>query len=54
MGEEVEKNAHAVLLMPIENCLGWHQNTWAPLQQQLEDLGFRWEKFLAEQPRSLG
>src|SRR5256884_501828 len=37
-----------------EDCLGWHRSTWLPLQQQLADLAFRWEKFLAEQPAVLG
>src|SRR3989449_3412449 len=53
MGEEVEKTLMQ-FCDAIENCLGWHQYTWLPLQQQLEDLGFRWEKFLAEQPPVVG
>src|SRR5881296_151041 len=53
VGEEIEKT----LLQycdSIEDCLSWHSHTWRPLQQQLEDLGFRWEKFLAEQPAIVG
>src|SRR5438876_634410 len=53
VGEEIEKT----LLQycdSIEECLTWHNHTWRPLQQQLEDLGFRWEKFLAEQPAVVG
>jgi len=53
MGEEVEKTLMQ-FCDAIENCLGWHEQTWLPLQQQLEDLGFRWEKFLAEQPPVVG
>src|SRR6266550_4328597 len=53
MGEEVEKTL-LQFCDAIENCLGWHEHTWLPLQQQLEDLGFRWEKFLAEQPPVVG
>jgi len=53
MGEEVEKTLMQ-FCESIENCLGWHEHTWLPLQQQLEDLGFRWEKFLAEQPAVVG
>src|SRR6266852_2123856 len=53
MGEEVEKTLMQ-FCDSIENCLGWHEHTWLPLQQQLEDLGFRWEKFLAEQPAVIG
>ncbi len=53
MGEEIEKT----LLQycdSIEDCLSWHSHTWRPLQQQLGDLGFRWEKFLAEHPAVVG
>ena len=53
MGEEVEKTLMQ-FCDSIENCLGWHEHTWLPLQHQLEDLGFRWEKFLAEQPAVVG
>src|SRR6266436_5560552 len=53
MGEEVEKTLMQ-FCDAIENCLGWHQHTWLPLQQQLEDPGFRWDKFLAEQPAVVG
>src|SRR5258706_13401370 len=53
MGEEVEKTM-IQFFDSIEDCLGWHEHTWLPLQQQLEDLGFRWEKFLAEQPAVVG
>jgi very-short-patch-repair endonuclease len=53
MGEQVEKTL-LQFCDAIENCLGWHQHTWLPLQQQLEDIGFRWEKFLAEQPPVVG
>src|SRR5713101_2758467 len=53
MGEEVEKTLMQ-FCDAIENCIGWHEHTWLPLQQQLEDLGFRWEKFIAEQPAVVG
>jgi len=53
MGEEVEKTL-IQFCDSIEDCLEWHEHTWLPLQQQLEDLGFRWEKFLAEQPAVVG
>jgi very-short-patch-repair endonuclease len=53
MGEEVEKTLMQ-FCDSIENCLGWYKHTWLPLQQQLEDVGFRWEKFLAEQPAVVG
>ncbi len=53
MGEEVEKTLMQ-FCDSIEDCLRWHEHTWLPLQQQFEDLGFRWEKFLAEQPAVVG
>lgn len=53
MGEEVEKTLMQYC-DAIESCLGWHEHTWHPLQQQLTDLGFKWDKFLAEQPAVLG
>src|SRR5437016_642986 len=53
MGVEVEKTLMQ-FCYAIENCLGWHEHPWLPLEQQLEDLGFRWEKFLAEQPAVVG
>src|SRR6266481_5785978 len=53
MGEEVEKTLMQ-FCDAIEDCPSWHEQTWLPLQQQLEDLGFRWEKCLAEQPAVVG
>ncbi|HEX4545101.1 MAG TPA: AAA domain-containing protein [Candidatus Acidoferrum sp.] len=53
LGEEIEKTLMQYC-DSIEDCLGWHERTWLPLQQQLADLGFRWEKFLAEQPAVIG
>ena len=53
MGEELEKTLMQ-FCDSIQDCLSWHERTWQPLQQQLEDLGFRWDKFLAEQPAVVG
>jgi hypothetical protein len=53
MGDEIEKTLMQYC-DAIENCLDWQQRSWIPLQKKLEDLGFRWEKFLAEQPAVLG
>jgi very-short-patch-repair endonuclease len=53
MGEEVEKTLMQYC-DSIEACLGWQEQTWKSLQQQLQDLGFRWDKFLAEQPAVVG
>jgi very-short-patch-repair endonuclease len=53
MGEEIEKTLMQYC-DPIEDCLGWQEHTWLPLQQQLQEVGFRWDKFLAEQPARVG
>ena len=53
MGEELEKTLMQ-FCDSLEQCLDWQKNTWLPLQQQLEDLGFRWDKFIAEQPAIVG
>jgi very-short-patch-repair endonuclease len=53
MGEDVEKTLMQYC-DSIEDCLGWQEHIWLPLQQRLEDSGFRWEKFLAEQPAVVG
>ncbi|HET7149883.1 MAG TPA: AAA domain-containing protein [Candidatus Acidoferrum sp.] len=53
MGDEIEKTLMQ-FCDSIEDCLSWHECTWLPLQQQLADLNFRWEKFLAEQPAVIG
>ncbi len=53
MGEEVEKTLMQ-FCDSIEDCLGWHERTWLPLRKQLGDMGFHWEKFLAEQPAVVG
>jgi very-short-patch-repair endonuclease len=53
MGEEIEKTLMQ-FCESIEDCLGWHERTWLPLRHQLEDRGFRWERFLAEQPAVVG
>ncbi|MGB7847655.1 MAG: AAA domain-containing protein, partial [Candidatus Acidiferrum sp.] len=53
MGGEIEKTL-IQFCASIEDCLGWQEHTWLPLQQRLEDIGFRWDKFLAEQPAVVG
>jgi very-short-patch-repair endonuclease len=53
MGEEIEKTLMQYC-DSVEDCLSWQERTWLPLQQRLEDIGFRWEKFLAEQPAVVG
>ena len=53
MGEEIEKTLMQYC-DSIEECLVWQERAWLPLQQRLEDSGFRWDKFLAEQPAVVG
>ena len=53
MGEDIEKTLMQ-FCDTLEDCLNWHERTWLPLQQQLEDLGFNWDGFLAEQPAIVG
>jgi very-short-patch-repair endonuclease len=53
MGEEIEKTLMQYC-DSVEACLSWQERIWLPLQQRLEDIGFRWEKFLAEQPAVVG
>ena len=53
MGADIEKTLMQYC-DSIEDCLGWQERTWFPVQQRLEDSGFRWEKFLAEQPAVVG
>jgi very-short-patch-repair endonuclease len=37
----------------IRACLDWHATSWAPLETELRELGFQWERFLAEMPPNL-
>jgi len=53
MGEEIEKTL-IQYCDSMEDCLSWQDHTWLPLQQRLHDVGFRWDKFLAEQPAVIG
>jgi very-short-patch-repair endonuclease len=53
MGEEIEKTLMQYC-DAVEGCLSWQERIWLPLQQRLEDIGFRWQKFLAEQPAVVG
>src|SRR5258708_33186044 len=38
----------------IEECLQWQETIWTPLQEDMETLGFAWDRFIAEQPISVG
>ncbi len=53
MGEEVEKTLMQYC-DSLEDCLGWQERMWLPLQERLGEIGFHWDKFLAEQPAVVG
>ena len=53
IGDEIEKTLMQYC-EGIEDCVGWQERVWNPLQQRLQENGFRWEKFLAEQPAVMG
>jgi very-short-patch-repair endonuclease/DNA polymerase III delta prime subunit len=53
MGEELEKTLMQYC-DSIEDCVGWQEHTWRPLEQRMSAVGFRWEKLLAEQPAVIG
>jgi len=53
MGEEPEKTM-VQFCDSIEECLQWQETIWAPLQEDLEALGFARDRFIAEQPISVG
>jgi very-short-patch-repair endonuclease len=53
MGTAVE-NTLIQFCDPIRDCLGWHVRTWAPLQEELQGLGFKWDKFITAQPICIG
>ncbi|HKD45717.1 MAG TPA: AAA domain-containing protein [Candidatus Angelobacter sp.] len=38
----------------IQACLSWQARTWAPLQEELQSLGFLWDKFITSQPACAG
>src|SRR5258708_20401285 len=39
---------------PILDWLEWRERIWLPLEEELKNLGFCWEKFIAEQPVCVG
>ncbi len=53
MGSEPEKTL-IQFCDPIANCLAWYEKTWLPLEKELKELGFLWDKFMAEQPVVVG
>jgi very-short-patch-repair endonuclease len=53
MGTEIEKGA-IQFCRPIRDCLAWHSQTWSPIEKQVRETGFLWDKFLSEQPIAVG
>jgi very-short-patch-repair endonuclease len=53
MGAELEKTLMQYC-DSLEDCLGWQEGTWRPLEQRMTQIGFQWEKLLAEQPAVIG
>ena len=53
MGEELERTLMQYC-DSVEDCLGWEERTWRPLEQRMVDVGLRWGKLLAEQPAVIG
>jgi len=53
MGTEIEKAA-IQFSGPIRDCLAWHSQIWSPVEKELREAGFLWDKFLAEQPVVVG
>jgi very-short-patch-repair endonuclease len=53
LGDEIEKSA-VQYCAPIRDCLIWSSRTWGPIEKELKQAGFVWEKFMAEQPPGVG
>ena len=49
MGTEIEKAA-IQFCGPIRDCLAWYSQIWSPVEKELREAGFLWDKFLSEQP----
>jgi hypothetical protein len=53
MGTEIEKSAFQ-FCGPLRDCLAWHSQVWLPIEKELKEAGFFWDKFLSEQPMVVG
>jgi len=53
MGTEIEKSA-IQFCGPLRDCLAWHAHIWSPIERELRETGFLWDKFLSEQPVVVG
>ena len=48
LSEKPEEGA-AEFAKEIRRCLQWHAEEWGPIELELENAGFRWREFIAEQ-----
>jgi very-short-patch-repair endonuclease len=53
LGKDIEKSA-VQFCNPIRDCLSWSSRSWAPIEAELKQSGFLWDKFMAEQPPGVG
>jgi very-short-patch-repair endonuclease len=53
LGDEIEKSA-VQYCVPIRDCLSWSSRAWGPIEKELKQAGFLWERFMAEQPPGVG
>jgi very-short-patch-repair endonuclease len=53
LGEDLEKSA-VQFCGPIRDCLSWSSRAWGPIEKELRQAGFLWEKFMSEQPAGIG
>jgi len=53
MGTEIEKAA-IQFCAPVRDCLAWYSQIWSPVERELREAGFLWDKFLSEQPVVVG
>jgi len=53
MGEAIE-NTLVQFCDSIQHCLEWQARIWAPLQEELQGLGLRWDKLISRQPVCVG
>jgi len=53
LGNEIETTA-VQFCGPIRDCLSWSSRTWGPIEKELRQAGFLWDKFMSEQPTGVG
>jgi very-short-patch-repair endonuclease len=53
IGEAIE-NTLVQFCDPVQHCLEWQTCMWAPLEEELQSLGLRWDKLISGQPVCVG